>query len=232
MPLGIQFKSALSKSLDKSLSRMYLDSADIFWIHTPKNVKKWTKELIPLMKNGKIKYAGVSNHNLEEIKLAQSILSKEGLKLSAVQNHYSLLYRQSEDTGIIDWCKKNQIAFFAYMVMEQGALTGKYNAASPFKNGTRRGRAFTPKVLNQLEGLINLMKKIGEKYQVEAAQIAVAWALSKGVVPIIGVAKPHHVDGAARALNVELTKAEILQLEKAAMATGVEIKGSWEHYMK
>lgn len=44
----------------------------IFWIHAPKDVKKWTKELIPLMKNGKIKYAGVSNHNLEEIKIVDN----------------------------------------------------------------------------------------------------------------------------------------------------------------
>ncbi len=77
------------------------------------------------MKSGKVKYAGVSNHNLEEIKLAANILAEEGLRLSAVQNHYSLLYRSSEEAGIIDYCRANDLIFFSYMVLEQGALTGK-----------------------------------------------------------------------------------------------------------
>ncbi|WP_217622434.1 aldo/keto reductase [Paenibacillus agri] len=90
-------KSKLRKTLDKSLIRLGVSSADIYWIHNPKDVVKWTKELIPLMKRGLIKHAGVSNHNLEEIKVAARILEKEGLQLSAVQNHYSLLYRASEE---------------------------------------------------------------------------------------------------------------------------------------
>jgi aryl-alcohol dehydrogenase-like predicted oxidoreductase len=51
----------------------------------------------PLLKSGKVKNVGVSNHNLEQIKQANDILAKEGFRISAVQNHYSLLYRSSED---------------------------------------------------------------------------------------------------------------------------------------
>ena len=68
---------------------------DIYWIHNPADVEKWTPYLIPLVKSGKVKRIGVSNHNLAQIKRAEEILSKEGVHIFAVQNHYSLLYRSS-----------------------------------------------------------------------------------------------------------------------------------------
>ncbi|WP_217492800.1 aldo/keto reductase [Bacillus sp. FJAT-27264] len=205
-PIGYQLKSKLRKTLDTSLSRLGVSSADIYWIHNPKDVVKWTKELIPLMKRGLIKHAGVSNHNLEEIKVAARILEKEGLQLSAVQNHYSLLYRASEEAGIIDWCHRNNVVFFSYMTLEQGALTGRNNANNPFKKNTRRGNAFNVDVLKKLEGLIKTMTEIGDLYGVEPAQIAMAWAVAKGTVPIIGITKVSHVDGALASLNVILSK--------------------------
>lgn len=68
-----------------------------------------------------------------------AILAAEGLKVSAVQNHYSLLHRSSERTGILDYCKENGITFYSYMVLEQGALTGRYSEENPFPEGTGRG---------------------------------------------------------------------------------------------
>ncbi|GAA0489724.1 aldo/keto reductase [Salinibacillus aidingensis] len=222
----------MEESLSESLNRLGVDHADIYWIHNPNDVEKWTAELIPLMKSGKVRHAGVSNHNLEEIKLAASILEEEGLELSAVQNHYSLLYRSSEDAGIIDWCNQNNVVFFSYMVLEQGALTGKYTPQNPFNPETRRGKAFTVDVLEKLNPLLEKMKSMGEEQGVEPTQIAVAWAMAKGTVPIIGVTKSRHVDGAVSAANVELTDQQIKDLEETAKATGVEIKGEWEKEMK
>jgi aryl-alcohol dehydrogenase-like predicted oxidoreductase len=102
----------------------------------------------------------VSNHNLEEIKQANAILSEEGFRISAVQNHYSLLYRSSEEAGILDYCNDNFIAFFAYMVLEQGTLTGRYNSQNPLPEGSARANTYN-KVLPQLEELTNAMKEIG-----------------------------------------------------------------------
>lgn len=231
MPLGFQRKNAMRKSLEKSLSRLGRKQADIFWIHAPKNVKKWTKELIPLMKRKKIKYAGVSNHNMEEILLAKKILEQAGLQLSAIQNHFSLLYRASERNGILEWCHKNNILFFSYMVLEQGALTGAYSKKHPFKNGTRRGVTYTPEVLEQLSPLIQLMKEIGKRYQASAADVATAWALSKNTIPIIGVTKPHHIESILNAMEIQLEESEIKKLEHYANKTGIEKKGFWEKEM-
>ncbi|SES92945.1 Predicted oxidoreductase [Salinibacillus kushneri] len=221
----------MEKSITESFNRLGVNYADIYWIHNPNDVEKWTNELIPLMKKGKVKHAGVSNHNLEETKLAASILEKEGLKLSAVQNHYSLLYRASEDAGIIDWCNENGVVFFSYMVLEQGALTGKYTPQNPFTPGTRRGEAFNVEVLEKLTPLLEDMNRIGEAHGVEPTQIAVAWAMAKGTVPIIGVTKSRHVDGAVAAADVELSNQEMKDLESSAKATGIEIKGAWEKEM-
>ncbi len=130
---------------------------DIFY------VEKWTPDLIPLVKSGQIKAIGVSNHNLAEMKRANEILAGEGLKISAVQNHFSLLHRSSERAGIIDYCKENGITFYAYMVLEQGALTGKYNKNNPFPDGTGRGDSYNPH-LAEIEVLVDELKKIGKKY--------------------------------------------------------------------
>ena len=97
---------AMQEMIDGSKERLHTDVIDVYWIHNPMDVEKWTPDLIPLAKSGQIKTIGVSNHNLAEIKRANEILAAEGLKISAVQNHYSLLHRPSERAGILDYCKE------------------------------------------------------------------------------------------------------------------------------
>lgn len=223
--------NAMEELLEQSLERLHVDHADIYWIHNPADVKRWTPQLIPLMKSGKVRHVGVSNHNLDEIKLAASILAEEGLRISAVQNHYSLLYRSSEKAGIIDYCTENDIIFFSYMVLEQGALTDKYSAQNPLPSGTRRGEAFGPDRLAKLESLIHVMREIGSKYSASVAQIAIAWAIGKGTVPIIGVTKTSHVEDAVKAIEITLTTDDITKLQIAAEETDVEVPGEWEKAM-
>ena len=88
--------NAVEEMLDASLKRFATDYVDIYWIHNPADVERWTPGLIPALKKGKVKSVGVSNHNLAELKRAEEILSAEGFHVSAVQNHYSLIYRSSE----------------------------------------------------------------------------------------------------------------------------------------
>ncbi|MES2239073.1 MAG: aldo/keto reductase [Bacteroidota bacterium] len=225
-----QFNNSVEEMLDNSLERFDTDYIDIYWIHNPMDVEKWTPQLIPLLKSGKVKNVGVSNHNLEEIKLANSILIKEGFKISAVQNHYSLLYRSSEEAGILEYCKENNITFFAYMVLEQGALSGKYNINNPLPEGSGRGNSYN-KVLPQLVELTNKMKEIGSSRNASVAQIAIAWAIAKNTLPIIGVTKIVQVKDAVNATLIVLTDEEITDLETLAKATGIDTKGAWENPM-
>ncbi len=225
------YGNSVEKMAEASMERMALDYIDIYWIHNPMDVERWTPELIPLLKAGKVKHVGVSNHNLSEISRANAILAKEGFKISAVQNHFSLLYRSSEKGGILDYCKRNGIQFWAYMVLEQGALSGKYNKENPLPAESDRGKRYNP-VLDKLEALTNGMKAIGERHDISCSQVGIAWAIAKGALPLIGATKERHVLEAAKAAEVVLSQQEVEQLEQLADATGVDTRGDWEHTME
>lgn len=226
-----QTKYPVQEMLNGSKERLHTEYIDIYWIHNPADVEKWTPELIPLAKSGQIKAIGVSNHNLEELKRANKILAEEGLKVSAVQNHYSLLYRASEKAGIIDYCKENDITFFAYMVLEQGALSGKYDQAHPFPDGSDRARSYNH-ALSQIEELVDTMKKIAEHYNASVAEIATAWAIAKGTLPIIGVSKVKHVEDAKKAAMIKLSEEEVQQMEELATRIGISTIREWEKPME
>ena len=211
---------------------MGLDCFDIYWIHNVWDAPKWTEELAKYYEGKEnVPMLGVSNHNLAEIKQANDILKAHGLRLSAVQNHYSLINRSSEDSGILEYCRENDIVFFSYMVLEQGALSGKYDTTHPMPEGSARAETYNP-VLDKLEILNAQLKKLAEKYNVAPAQIPVAWAIAKGTLPIIGVTKTNHVEDAVKAANVMLTAEETAQLEKVADSLDLNVIRFWEKEMK
>ena len=225
------YENSVEKMALASIERMGCDYIDIYWIHNPMDVERWTPGLIPLLQSGKVKRVGVSNHNIAEIRRANEILCEAGFKVSAVQNHFSLLYRSSEKGGVLDYCKENGIEFWAYMVLEQGALSGKYNKENPLPEESDRGKKYNP-VLPQLEALTNEMTAIGKKYGASCSQIGIAWAIAKGTLPIIGATKERHVVEAAEAADIELTAEEVARLEALADATGIDTRGGWEHTME
>ncbi|MFH8534922.1 aldo/keto reductase [Streptomyces tendae] len=217
--------------LKQSLMRMGTDYIDLYWIHNPADVERWTQGLIPLLESGKVRHVGVSNHNTEEIARADEILGMAGFRVEAVQNHYSLLYRSSEKGGVLDHCRKHGITFFSYMVLEQGALTGRYGPENPMPEGTSRADIYND-VLPQLRALTDKLAALGQSHDASAADIATAWAIAKGTTPIIGVTKSHYVDGLVRARSIELTGEDIAELESLADQAGVDTRGSWEREMQ
>ncbi len=222
--------NAAREMLEDSLKRLNTDHIDVYWIHNPNDVERWTPMLIPLAKDGLIKSIGVSNHNLAEIKRVQEILGAEGLRLSAVQNHYSLLHRSSESAGILRHCKENGITFYSYMVLEQGALTGKFDLDHPFPEGSSRAKTYNG-MLTEIETLIAEMRHIGERHSASPAQIAIAWARSKGTLPIIGVTKVSQAEEAAKTAEIVLADEEISAVEELAERTGVSTLRGWEREM-
>ena len=225
------FGNDVTQMAEASIERMGIDYIDMYWIHNPMDVERWTPGLIPLLQSGKVRRVGVSNHNIKEIRRANEILGQAGFKVSAVQNHFSLLYRSSEKGGVLDYCKENGIEFWAYMVLEQGALSGKYDTQNPLPEDSDRGRKYNP-ILPKLEALTAAMKALGEKYNASVSQIGIAWAVTKGTMPIIGATKVHHVLEAADAAKIVLTAEEISCLEALADAAGIDTRGDWEHTME
>jgi len=229
--LAEMYDGSVEKMAQASLDRMGLDYIDIYWIHNPMDVERWTPGLIPLLESGRVKRVGVSNHNIDEIKRANEILGKAGFKVSAVQNHFSLLYRSSERGGVLDYCRNNGIEFWGYMVLEQGALSGKYSPENPLPAESDRGKKYNP-VLDKLVALTDGMKRVGEQHRISCSQVGIAWAIAKGVMPIIGATKERHVIEAAGAADIRLAADEVALLEDLANAAGVDTRGDWEHTME
>ena len=224
--------TAMKDMIEMQLSLMELDRFDIYWIHNVVGAPHWTEELAKYFEGrSDVPMFGVSNHNLAEIEQAAAILEAHGLKLSAVQNHYSLINRSSEESGILEYCAKNGLYFFAYMVLEQGALSGKYDTAHPMPEGSARAQAYNP-ILDKLETLNAELKKLAQKYGVAPAQIPVAWAIAKGALPIIGVTKESHVLDALKAASITLSAEDAAGLEQLADSLKLNVIRFWEKEMK
>ena len=224
--------TAMADMIEMQLKLMDLDRFDIYWIHNVWGAPHWTEEVARYFEGRQdAPMIGVSNHNLAEIRQADGILRAHGLRLAAVQNHYSLINRSSEDSGILRYCRENDIVFFSYMVLEQGALSGKYDTQHPMPEGSDRASVYNP-VLGKLETLNAAMKKLADKYHVAVAQIPVAWAISKGTLPIIGVTKVSHVEDAAKAARITLSADEVKELEQLADTLGINAVRMWEKEMK
>ncbi len=224
--------TAMADMIEMQLKLMELDRFDIYWIHNVWGAPHWTEEVAKYFEGrSDAPMIGVSNHNLAEIKQADAILKAHGLRLAAVQNHYSLINRSSEDSGILRYCRENDIVFFSYMVLEQGALSGKYDTQHPMPEGSDRAATYNP-LLDKLEILNAAMQKLADKYHVAIAQIPVAWAIAKGTLPIIGVTKVSHVEDAAKAAGISLNADETAELEHIADSLELNVIRFWEKEMK
>lgn len=216
--------------LEQSLARLGTNYVDLYWIHNPADVARWTPRLIPLLESGKVRHVGVSNHDLRDIELADRILGEAGHRVEAVQNHYSLLHRDAERAGILDYCHQRGIPFFAYMVLEQGALGGAYGAHRRMPPGTDRAKHYD-ELLPRLQALTDGLAEVGRQHGASAPEVAMAWALARGASPIIGVTRPGYVDSLVRACRITLADHEVSSLEQLADAAGVDTRGWWEKAM-
>lgn len=224
---GKKYKAgALTSSFEESMRRLRREAADLFWIHVPNELEKNLREAVALMKDGKIRSLGISNVSSEHIQLSEKLLAEEGLRLGAVQNHFSLL--RNDQQRIIDYCNEKGIKYYAYMVLEQGALSGRYNAREHFPTFSMRNFSFPKAKFRRIEGLLTRMKELADKYSIDPSQIPILWVIEKGAIPIVGITKPSHAGKLSEAMRVSLTAEETVLLEKEAAATGIRQQGAWE----
>ena len=228
MPLKKYSPGEVRSALLGSLERLGVGRADIYWLHLPVNSEQNLNECAALVKEGRIGIIGLSNHSLEQIKAADKQLSAKGLRVGAVQNHFSLIRRDPEQLEILRWCHENNVPYFSYMVLEQGALTGKYDDEHPIKGISMRSIQYNKRVLKKLRPLIDCLRETAREHDCKPAQIAISWAISKGTVPIVGITKPSQAEELARTGEIVLTEEEICRLESLADSSGIVSKGVWE----
>ena len=220
-PTGSYKSGQVRKSFEKDLQDFNRDYVDIYWLHLPSDIEANLSEIIDLYKEGKIKHIGISNFTLEECVKAKAILDKAGIPLYGVQNHYSLINREWEKNGLVDWCFRNGISFWAWAVLEEGMLTDpkvktKMSLMKMMFNRKKR----------KLHSLYQLMEKVGEAHGITIPQVAMAFCSSKGIVPVCGCRKPYQVDQLQDAVSVTLSDSEIKSLENEADKLNVKILGA------
>lgn len=220
-PIGSYKQGQVAKSLEKDLRDFKRDYVDIYWLHLPSDIPENLSEIIKLYNEGKIHHIGVSNFTLKECKRAKRILDEAGVPLYGVQNHYSLINREWEKNGLVNWCKENNISFWAWAVLEEGMLTDprvktKMSLMKLIFNGKKQ----------RLRPLYVLMNKIGKKHGITIPQVAISFCSNKGIVPICGCRKPYQVEQLYEAVNTILSEKEMRMLQNEADKLNVHILGA------
>lgn len=217
-PLGFESSKKLSKSFEQSCERLGEEQMEYYWIHNATNVRKWTRKVIPLMKDGRIRHLGVANHNLAQIKQVVQILEKEGLSLSAVQDHYGLLFHRPEREGIIDWCKDNGVEFWSYFVLEQGVYDGTEDSKMRYVNQQVKLYGGKRSVLTEL--LTSLFQRLGELskiYNTTMESLAIAYVVAKGLIPVLELYHPKQLHVIDQALDLCIPEDVWTELEEMEM---------------
>jgi aryl-alcohol dehydrogenase-like predicted oxidoreductase len=212
---------SLQEEIENSLRRLRIDTIDLYQIHWPNpedEIEEGWETLARFQEEGKVRYIGVSNFNVEQMKRVQKIAP-----ITSLQPPYSLLNRKIEDE-ILPFCLENHIGVINYSPMVSGLLTGKMTAerikSLPEDDWRKRSANFIePKLSNNLE-LVELLREIGKAHNVEPGVVAIAWTLRHPAITaaIVGARRPDQVDGVLPAATFRLSEQEIAKIEEFSKA--------------
>lgn len=184
-PVNLKYK-ALINSAKGSLKRMGIYYIDLYFIHFPNpkiSISESMEAMNFLKDEGLIRYIGISNFSLEQLKEAERFSEN---KIVATQLHYNLIYREPEVSGLLNYCQENDIMIIAWRPVQKGVLTD-----------------------NKIEILNGLCKK----YEKTPAQIAINWLVSKdNVVTISKTSSTKHLKENMGALNFKMDPGDIRKL--------------------
>ena len=154
-------------------------------------------------------------------------LRKRGLRLASNQIEFSLLRAMPLRVGLIDTCRELGVVPLAYSPIGQGRLTGKYSAANP----PPKGRSFSAHPMAEVDTIVALLRRIGEAHGDRTpSQVALAWLIAQGAVPIPGAKNKEQAEQNAGALGCHLTGEEVDLLTKAALyGTRTLQQRIWQH---
>jgi aryl-alcohol dehydrogenase-like predicted oxidoreductase len=208
---------------EASLKRLKVETIDLLYQHRVdpnvpiEDVAGAVKDLI---REGKVKRFGLSEAGANTIRRAHAIQP-----VAAIQNEYSLWTRDPEPE-ILPLCEELGIGFVPWSPLGQGFLTGKINTTTTFDSSDFRATfpRFTPEALKANQALVDLLGQIAARKQATPAQIALAWLLAQKpwIVPIPGTTKLNRLDENLGAADVELTRDDLHEIERAASQITVQ----------
>lgn len=216
-------KGQLVSALRASLERLGLPRVDLYQVHSPRTiipVETWAEGLGDAVHAGLTRAVGVSNYNADEMRRAYVALKKCGVHLASNQVHYSLLNRKVEKNGLLANCRELGITLIAYSPLEKGLLTGKYTPEH-IPPGMR-ARMYSAAYVGRIQPLIAELRRLGEIYGKNPGQIALNWAMSKGVLVIPGAKNGRQARENAGALGWDLAPGDIADLERISDEVAAE----------
>jgi len=215
--------ASIRRECEGSLKRLQVETIDLYQIHWPPSdngpgVEESWQTLAALQKEGKVRWIGVSNFNVEHLKRAAKIAP-----VTSLQPPYSILRRGIEEQ-ILPYCQQNNVGVIVYSPMFSGMLTGGMTreraAALPADDFRRRNPEFQePKLSKNLE-LVDKLKAIGARHGRSSGEVAIAWVLRHPAVTgaIVGSRSPKQVEGVMKAADFRLSSQEIAEIEEFAGA--------------
>jgi aryl-alcohol dehydrogenase-like predicted oxidoreductase len=207
---------SLQQELEGSLRRLGVDTIDLYQIHWPNpegEIEEGWETLARFQEEGKVRYIGVSNFSVAQLKRAQAIAP-----ITSLQPPYSLLRRDIE-SEVLPFCLEQNIGVINYSPMVSGLLTGKMTAERaknlPDDDWRKRNHNFRSPKLERNLALVELLRTIGQEHGVEPGVVAVAWTLRHPAITaaIVGARRPDQVDGVLPAATFQLIDAEAARIE-------------------
>ncbi len=203
------------KACERSIQRLGVDIIDLYQIHWPNPfipLSQTMRAMEKLVKEGKIRYIGVSNFSLKKLIQAQEALRNNEIVSNQVK--YNMVERDAEKE-LLPFAEKNKITIIAYSPLAQGLLTGKYGPENRPQDYIRKiNILFDKENLKRLQPLISILREIASRRGKTPAQVALNWLIrKKEVVAIPGVKRQSQAEENAGAADFSLSEDELRMIE-------------------
>lgn len=214
---GITGQQHIERMLNKSLENLGMDYVDLYiyhmWDHrTP--IYDILDGLNRMVKAGKVRYVGISNCFAYQLAKANALAEKEGFaKFVSVQSHYNLIFRE-EEREMAKLCAEDNIAMTPYSSLAGGRLSKHPGETSKRLEEDDYARLKYDATAGQDNVIIQRVAELAERRGVSMTEISLAWLLTKVTAPVVGATKLSHIEGAAKAVDLELSEDEIHYLEE------------------
>ena len=214
---GITGQQHIETMLNTSLKNLGMDYADLYIYHmwdwqTP--IYDILDGLNRMVKAGKTRYIGISNCFAWQLAKANALAEKEGFaKFVSIQGHYNLLFRE-EEREMVPLCQEDNIALTPYSALASGRLSRLPGEDTKRAREDSYAKFKYDATKEQDSVIIQRVAEIAEKHGVSMTEISLAWLLTKVTAPVVGATKLHHIEGAAKAVDLELTDEECAYLEE------------------
>ena len=211
-------RKAIMAEIDHSLRRLGTDYVDLYQIHrfdprTP--IEETLEALHDVVKAGKARYIGASSMWAWQFSEALHLADRHGwTRFVSMQDHYNLLNRE-EEREMLPLCAHEGIGVIPWSPLARGRLTRAWDEVTERSNNDAFGQSLYA-TGDSDRAVVDRVTEVADKRGVPRAQVALAWMLTKPVVtaPIIGVTKPHHLDDAVAAVDLDLSADEVAHLEE------------------